>query len=140
MFEILKKYETNGSFLFNREDRLNQKCNAPNNKSGVYLFYDNESNELIYIGRSGKLNNDGTMFVRQGGIKKRIVNGKQFGQPRRKSLPLKMEEEGIKTLKICWFITHSSNYTDCPSIIKCKLLNEYEAKTGNLPRWNNQGC
>lgn len=63
--------------------------NAPTDKSGVYIEYTLKGGkiELNYIGRSGKIEKDGSMFIRKaglGGIKDRIVNGHQFGKtPRR---------------------------------------------------------
>jgi len=56
MFDLLNEYPNNGSFKFKSTDSLNDVCNAPTNKSGVYIviaFIGGEQ-ELIYIGRSGK--------------------------------------------------------------------------------------
>ena len=137
---ILKKYDEKGSFIFNREDDLRNKCNAPNDKSGVYLIYNNDTNELIDIGRSGEINADGTMLIRQtgmGGIKDRLVNGKQFGAPRHHSWPRKMREEGIKSLRIEWYITHNKSFADCPKEVKNQLLTKYQQIMGNTPHWHS---
>lgn len=37
MFDSLKKYEQNGHFFFKQTDNLRQVCNAPTDKSGVYI-------------------------------------------------------------------------------------------------------
>lgn len=86
MFDLLNEYPNNGSFKFKSTDSLNDVCNAPTNKSGVYIviaFIGGEQ-ELIYIGRSGKKDKKKGVIVHRkaglGGIKDRIVNGHQFGK------------------------------------------------------------
>lgn len=91
MFDILTKYKNNGYFDFEPDDKLVSVCNAPTNKSGVYLVWNSTCNgnkELIYIGRSGKKEN-GKIVHRKaglGGIKDRLVNGHQFGKLPRKRI------------------------------------------------------
>ncbi|MEO6849785.1 MAG: hypothetical protein ABI203_02970 [Mucilaginibacter sp.] len=144
MFDELKKYKENAHFFFNPTDSLKEICNAPSNKSGIYLVYSLERGqvELIYIGRSGKLDKDGSMFIRKaglGGLKDRIVNGHQFGKvPRRRSWPIQMFKEDIEALDVYWYVTHSGSFNDCPDIIENKLLVKYSNIYGCLPRWNNQ--
>lgn len=91
MFDELKKYTHNGHFFFEPTDNLEQVCNAPTDKSGVYIIYALKSGriELLYIGHSGEIKQDGTLFIRKAGLsglKDRLVNGKQFGEPRYKFL------------------------------------------------------
>ena len=133
MLEELNKYTNKGSFKFGINEELRLVCNAPNDKSGVYLVYD-DNKELIYIGRSGRVKKDGTLFIRKvglGGIKDRLVNGLQFGKiPRRKSWLKQMQKEKIAALTVYWFITHTENYIDCPMLLEKKLLSQY------FPRWN----
>ena len=106
MFDELKQYKRHGNFFFQSDDNLKEVCNAPSDKSGVYIVYalKGGSIELVYVGRSGKLKPDNTMFIRKaglGGIKDRLVNGHQFGKvPRRISWPYIMEMEKIETLDI----------------------------------------
>lgn len=116
-------------------------CNAPTDKSGVYIVYKikNEHNELIYIGSSGKKLPDGTIFIRKGklgGMKDRIVNGKQFRDVRKRSWKLKMKEEGIDKFQINWWVTHDNYQNDCPVEIEDQLQREFFNKHGQLPRWN----
>jgi hypothetical protein len=40
--------------------------------------------ELIYIGISGRVKKDGSLFIRKGGMKDRMINGHQFGEEPRK--------------------------------------------------------
>jgi len=142
MFDELTKYTHNDHFFFVSTDRLIEKCNAPTDKSGVYIVYALAKGkiELIYIGRSGKKERDGSIFVRKaglGGIKDRLVNGLQFDRmPRKKSWPIKMMSEDIEALDVYWYVTHDRRNNDCPKEIEKILLNNHVAMWGRLPRWN----
>lgn len=142
MFDELKPYKETDHFFFTTDKNLKEVCNAPSDKSGVYIVFalKNGRIELVYIGRSGKLNKDQTMFVRKaglGGIKDRIVNGHQFGKvPRRISWPYVMEIEKIEALDVYWYITHNEKYNDCPIDVERCLLNKYREIYGCFPRWN----
>jgi hypothetical protein len=144
MFDELKKYEHLGTFIFRLTDDLRRVCNAPSDKSGVYVAYARKGRtiELVYVGRSGKIKADGKMFVRKaglGGIKDRIVNGHQFGKIARKnSWPRQMKTENIDVLEIWWYVTHDTKVNDCPITIEKKLLNAYIEDFTRLPRWNKK--
>ncbi len=143
MFDELNKYKSTSHFFFRPIDNLRQVCNAPTDKSGVYLIYSLKDGqiELIYIGRSGEVKSDGRLFIRKaglGGLKDRLVNGKQFGEPRRNSWKTKMTEEKIEALDIYWYVTHNDSFVDCPRILENKLLQRYLDVIGQLPRWNNE--
>ena len=139
MFEILQKYQHRGSFKFRRSDDLKEVCNAPTNKSGVYLVWTEISGKrfLLYIGRSGKMKN-GVIEHRKtglGGIKDRLVNGHQFGKiARRRSWPLVMDKLCLPELEVNWYDTG----TDDPDDIEGKLLKEVQDTFGNLPPWNSK--
>ncbi len=139
MFEILQKYQHCGSFKFRRFDDLKEVCNAPTNKSGVYLVWTEIGGKryLLYIGRSGIMKN-GVIEHRKaglGGMKDRLVNGQQFGKmARRRSWPMIMEKRGISELEVYWYDTE----TDDPDDIEGKLLKEVLDAFGNLPPWNSQ--
>ena len=143
MFDELEKYKNNDHFFFKPSDNLGQVCNAPTDKSGVYVIYALKGGriELIYIGRSGEIKNDGTLFIRKaglGGIKDRLVNGKQFGEARRNSWKTQMTRENIEALDIYWYVTHNDKYVDCPRQLENKLLQKHFDIYGRLPRWNNE--
>lgn len=143
MFDELKKYKETNHFFFKLKDALGQVCNAPTNKSGVYVIYalKDGQEELIYIGRSGEIKQDGKLFIRKagfGGLKDRLVNGKQFGMPRRNSWKVQMKEERIEALDIYWYVTHCEDFVDCPKIIENKLLQKFNKVYGRLPKWNNK--
>ena len=135
MFEILNKYSHTGQFKFHADDNLRIVCNAPTDKSGVYIVWTNE--QLLYIGRSGKKEN-GVIVHRKcglGGIKDRLVNGHQFGKlPRRRIWPEKMREMGVSVLSVFWYDTEE----DDPVEVERLLLAEATYKNGVLPPWNNQ--
>lgn len=146
MFSELSKYKHTGHFFLKPEDELSKVCNAPSDKSGVYIIYSlkNGKIDLIYIGCSGKKNPDGSMFIRKaglGGIKDRLVNGKQkqFGNmARKKSWPLQIKKEKIEALDIYWYVTHNETYTDCPHDIEQMLLEKYFEIYGCRPKWNKK--
>ena len=144
MLDELKKYKQYGHFFFKTNESLAMTCNAPSNRSGVYIVYalKNGVIELIYVGRSGKLETDGSMFVRKagfGGIKDRIVNGHQFGKtPRRTSWPKQMLIEKIEGLDVYWYITHNVDYCDNPREVEKSILHKHLEIYGRLPRWNNE--
>lgn len=144
MFDELTKYEEHNHFFLKSQDNLKEVCNAPTNKSGVYLVYamKNGTVELVYIGCSGKLKSDGTLFIRKaglGGIKDRIVNGHQFGKiPRKKSWLAQIEKEDIEVLDIYWYSTHNQNYSDCPRTLEKILLQKHLNTFGRLPKWNKE--
>ncbi|HEY8688724.1 MAG TPA: hypothetical protein VIM07_05770 [Chitinophagaceae bacterium] len=144
MFDELNKYELNDHFFLKPQDSLREVCNAPTDKSGIYIVYALKKGkiELIYIGRSGKVGADSSMFIRKaglGGIKDRIVNGHQFGKiPRRISWINQMDKERIEALDIHWYATHNEVYSDCPRILENKLLQKHLQIYGRLPKWNNE--
>jgi hypothetical protein len=143
MFDELTKYEHTNHFFYSPADNLAQVCNAPADKSGVYVIYALKGGgiELVYIGRSGQVKADGSLFIRKagfGGLKDRLVNGKQFGEPRRNSWKQRMLLEGIEALDIYWYITHNDEFVDCPRVIENKLLSKHLDIYGRLPKWNNE--
>jgi hypothetical protein len=144
MFDELSKYKTTDHFFFTEKDNLGQVCNAPTDQSGVYIVYalKNGKIELIYIGCSGKLDEDGSIRTRKaglGGIKDRLVNGHQFGKrPRRISWPNQMKIENIEVLDVYWYITHSEKYLDCPKELESNLLEKHWDIYGRLPKWNKK--
>lgn len=138
MFEILQKYQHRGSFKFRRFDDLKEVCNAPTNRSGVYLVWTEIGGKrfLLYIGRSGKMKN-GVIEHRKaglGGLKDRLVNGHQFGKmARRRSWPIVMDKLGLSELEVNWYDTGA----DDPDDIEGELLKEVLDTFGNLPTWNS---
>jgi len=82
---------------------------------------------------------DGTIFVRKAGVgalKDRLINGKQFGEPRKTSLKKQMLVEGIEALDIYWYATHGEDCNDFPKDLENLLLSRHVELFGQLPRWN----
>ena len=132
MIKELEKYKDTGSFTFTPFDKLKLICNAPVDKAGIYIIYALKAGQekLVYIGRSGKKEMNGSLFIRKGGIKDRLVNGKRDGEKRVKFWTREMLTNKIELLKIYWYITHNEEYTDCPAEIEDKLIKTYK------PLWN----
>lgn len=143
MFDLLKKYSKSQSFRFKQNDDLHSACSAPTDCGGVYLVYElsKGTKNLIYVGSSGHITNEGKMRVRKsggGGLKGRIVMGHQFKDVRLISWPQQMKIEGIKELEIIWVVTHNLDYVDSPCYIEHCLLHEYFTIHGRLPKWNKK--
>jgi len=102
MFDELEAYKNHDHFFLNRDQSLAETCNAPKDIAGVYVVYRlaNGGIDLVYIGSSGKITNNGKLKIRKGGLYDRIVSGKQFGEPRQISWSKKMENDDIDALDI----------------------------------------
>ena len=138
MFEILQKYQHRGSFKFRRFDDLKEVCNAPTDKSGVYMVWTEigAKRYLLCIGRSGKMVNDVIEHRKAGlgGKKDRLMNGHQFGKiARKRSWPMIMEKQGIAELDVYWYDTGH----DDPVVVEHALLAEFQDNYGQLPPWNS---
>ncbi|HFC76665.1 MAG TPA: hypothetical protein ENJ27_00315 [Candidatus Moranbacteria bacterium] len=141
MFDELTKYKNNNHFFFTAKEELENVCNALKDKSGVYLVYEVENGceELIYIGSSGKVLNNGQIKHRNGGLYDRIVNGHQFGKiPRKKSWKQKLIEEKIKVLHVYWYDTFNSENKDIPVFVEATIMQRFFEVKGRLPSWNKE--
>jgi hypothetical protein len=148
MLSFLKKYSDNGGFYFFPTERPFLECNAPNDKSGVYLVYAVFENKesLVYIGSSGKMLANGEISIRGGlgGIKGRLIEGRYSYKQDGKKIKMnrahfwiaQMYKEKILKLKIYWFVTHSFVYTDCPLKKDAELRALHRTLHGRLPAWN----
>ncbi|WP_293952369.1 MULTISPECIES: hypothetical protein [unclassified Sphingobacterium] len=141
--ETLKQlgfYSMKGKFYFNQKSVLKEVCNIPrnNNISGVYLFFDDLTNELLYVGISGKVGNLGEFNHRKDGLLGRFMKGKQFGDLRKRSLSLKMKEDGIQMLRIQWYVTYANGVFDIPRDIEISLLKAFKLEYARLPKWNKR--
>lgn len=140
MFDELKKYKKKGSFSFKADELLEKACNAPKDKSGVYIVYasDNSKDNPIYIGSTGKIRKDGKIKHRKGGLYDRIYRGKQFDESRKLSWPKKMKEQQIDELNIYWYVTFNDEVTDIPAYVEAILIQQYFNKFRRLPYWNEE--
>lgn len=140
MFKQLEKYKSTGRFIFRENNELRKVCNAPKHGIGIYIVYalKNEEIELIYIGSSGKIYQNGAKKIRVGGIFDRLVNGKQFGKSRKTSWKEKLIAEKIEALHIYWYETFHENQTDIPATIEGIIIQKHFEEFGTLPKWNKE--
>ncbi|MCO6498071.1 MAG: hypothetical protein J5I50_10440 [Chitinophagaceae bacterium] len=137
MEALTNKYKTRGEFVFKTEEVLSKKCNAPTDKGGIYIVYNAATHEIIYIGSSGWVCQDGSFQLRKGGMCDRIVNGKQFDAPRKKAWASKMMVEGIKEIIVKWYVTfEAGEVEDIPAYAEAYCLQDYFRQHKGLPRWN----
>lgn len=138
MFDILENYQNNGHFFFSENQDLKEVCNAPKTASGVYVIYALKGGkiELVYIGSSGKIIQNGQLKARVGGLFDRIVNGKQFDDARKKSWAAQVKKERIEALDIYWYETINKDIGDIPTYVEAVCMQRYFEIYGELPRWN----
>lgn len=144
MFDELSKYKNNDHFFFSAEQDLENVCNAPTDKNGVFyvIALIHGRIELVYISHCGELDSDGKMSNRTeglGSLKDEIVNGHQFGnKPRKISWPNRVKKEGMDAIDVYWYVTHDKKNNDCPKTVAQNLLEAHAVLHGELPRWNRE--
>ena len=139
MYKELKKFKTTNSFSLTLDNNLEEVCNAFDNGSGVILVYDatNEEKELIKVGSTGTVQNDGTLKSKNGGLYDKIVNGHQFAKTGRKySWPAQMKKEDINRLEVVWYETFNEKSKAIPTFVEGQVLQNFLDENGKLPRWN----
>lgn len=140
MYKELKKFKTKNQFTFTQEDSLETVCNASETGSGIFLVYDvksEEEKELIMVGSTGTVQNDGTLKSKNGGLYDKIVNGHQFAKTGRKySWPAQMKTENIETLEVYWYETFNAKTKIIPTFIEGQILQNFLTENDKLPRWN----
>lgn len=135
MKSLSPKYQS-GEFTLRIGESLRKNCNAPNDQGGIYIVTDVRKNQIIYIGSSGWLCQNGDFKIRKGGMCDRIVNGKQFEKPRSISWLLKMQEQNIPEIKVNWFVTFNFIIQHIPAFVEACLLQEFFEANKFLPLWN----
>jgi len=140
MYKELKKFKTKNQFTFTPEDSLETVCNASETGSGIFLVYDvksEEDKELIMVGSTGTVQNDGTLKSKNGGLFDKIVNGHQFAKTGRKySWPAQMKIENIERLEVYWYETFNAKTKIIPTFIEGQILQNFLTENDKLPRWN----
>ena len=138
MYTELKDFTNNNNFTFTQQDSLETVCNAPEG-SGVFLVYsvDGDSKELIMVGSTGTVQNDGTLKIKNGGLYDKIVNGHQFAKTGRKySWPAQMQKENIEALEVVWYETFNDKNKGIPTSVEGQVLQNFLNENGRLPKWN----
>jgi hypothetical protein len=139
MYKELKSIKNKNQFQFDLNDNLEEVCNAPDAASGIFLVYDisNEEKELIMVGSTGTVQNDGTLKSKNGGLYDKIVNGHQFAKTGRKySWPAQMKKESIDKLEVYWYETFNDKNKIIPTFIEGQILQNYLTEFNKLPKWN----
>ena len=139
MYKELKKFKVNNSFTFTAENSLEDLCNATETSSGVFLVYEinGEEKELIMVGSTGTIQNDGTLKSKSGGLYDKIVNGHQFAKTGRKySWPAQMKIENIALLEVVWYETFNEKNKTIPTFAEAQVLQNFLDENSRLPRWN----
>ncbi len=139
MYKELKKIKIKNQFIFTINDSLDEVCNASEAGSGIFLVYDvrEDEKELIMVGSTGTIQNDGTLKSKNGGLFDKIVNGHQFAKTGRKySWPAQMKLEKIDTLEVAWYETFNDKNRIIPTFIEGQILQNFLDENGKLPRWN----
>jgi hypothetical protein len=139
MEKELKKYKKTNSFTLTLENNLEEICNAPDGASGVFLVFDasTDAKELIMVGSTGTVQNDGTLKVKSGGLYDKIVNGHQFAKTGRKySWPAQMKIENIEALEVVWYETFNEKTKAIPTFVEATVLQNHLSENGKLPKWN----
>jgi hypothetical protein len=137
MYKELKKFKVSDSFTFTAEDSLEQVCNASEG-SGVFLVYAvGDEKELIMVGSTGTVQNDGSLKIKNGGLKEKIVEGHQFAKTGRKySWPAQMKVENISALEVVWYETFNDTTKGIPTFVEGQVLQNFLDENGTLPKWN----
>jgi hypothetical protein len=135
MYKELEKFTVKGNFTFTQEGNLEAVCNASEAGSGVFVVYADK--ELIMVGSTGTVQNDGTLKSKNGGLYDKIVNGHQFAKTGRKySWPAQMKKESIDALEVFWFETFNNDAKSIPTSVEGQVLQNFLDENGKLPRWN----
>ncbi len=139
MYKELKSIKSKNQFVFDQNDSLEEVCNAPDTASGIFLVYaiSNDEKELIMVGSTGTVQNDGTLKSKNGGLYDKIVNGHQFAKTGRKySWPAQMKKESIDKLEVFWYDTFNDKNKIIPTFIEGQILQNFLIENNKLPRWN----
>lgn len=137
MYKELEKFKSSNQFSITVDESLEEKCNASDG-SGVFLVYDvADKKELIMVGSTGTVQNDGTLKIKNGGLFEKIVNGHQFAKTGRKyTWPAQMKIENITTLEVVWYETFTDEVKGIPTAVEGQVLQNFLDENGRLPRWN----
>ncbi|QSW89134.1 MULTISPECIES: hypothetical protein [Flavobacterium] len=139
MYKELEKFKSTNSFTFTVNDSLEEVCNAPEGSAGIFVVYAVEGNdkELIMVGSTGTVQNDGTLKSKSGGLYDKIVNGHQFAKTGRKySWPAQMKLENISELEVVWYETFNADAKAIPTAVEGQVLQNFLDENAKLPRWN----
>jgi hypothetical protein len=134
ILELEKKSFISGNFKLKQGEDIRKILKEENvpNKYGVYIIY-NDKNEIIYIGKAGTVNNDGS-FKNQG-LKKRLKN-RQQKKSRKVFFQEIIEKYNYEFLYFKWFVTYQEDKGIYPFLAEAELLAKYLDIYKRLPLLN----
>lgn len=138
MFDQLHKYKENDNFFLTPETELESQCNAPKDKSGVFLVVELKYGriEMVYIGSTEIKDMEKSTPGEIPSLFDTIVHGLQFENQRKISYKQKLIEEKVDGYDIYWYVTINDTIKDSPTMVKEKILKYYKSIYDKLPRWN----
>lgn len=138
MYKELEKFKAE-SFSLTADGSLEEVCNAPESGSGVFVVtaVSEDGAEVVMVGSTGTVQNDGTLKIKNGGLYDKIVNGHQFAKTGRKySWPAQMKKENIDRLEVTWYETFNDTDKQIPTFVEAQILQNFLDENDRLPRWN----
>ncbi len=102
---------------------------------GVYCVYALVRGhiELVYIGKSGMLEQNGTF---NGSMLNQCINYKKGGIKRDSFFKRMITKLGADALDIYWYVTFDKKHPDLPAFVEAILLQKFYDIYGRLPLWN----
>lgn len=137
LISYTSKYQ-HGSFYLHIGEDIRQvliQNNVPNSY-GVYIIYSIENNKenIIYIGKSGTMQNNGTFKTQ--GIAGRLKAVGSNNIPRNIYFQDILEKYNFKKLKFLWIVTVNNSDIEIPALVESKLLQLYFNDNKVLPLLN----
>ncbi len=135
--DLKKKYPKNGKINVNMGQKITDAAKENNvpNDYGIYLIHEGFdcNEELIYIGRSGTIQSDGTMGSQ--GIRKRL--GMKQDRMYRNDFFKKETEKRQKGISVAWFVTFNfAGQKTLPALAEAEAMQEFYELEGRLPELN----
>ncbi len=132
-----KRFPNNGSFRLRRGEDLRTTIatNDVPRLPAVYLIYSVRSKrtELMYIGKSGTLQTDGSFKEHMLAQRLRMKQGKQW---RAEFYREQMELLKLAALEFKWWVTFDNKVRVIPLKAEADLIQAYFDDHGRLPPWN----
>ncbi len=139
LIEEYKKTNRYGIFELKKDEIINDimRKNKVPNSYGIYIIYSikNLSKDIVYIGKSGTMVNDGTF--RSQGIAERLTK-KQDGIIRKKYFQNQIKKYEFDKLEFLWITTFDKEYQEIPSFSEAKMIQAHFSQYKKLPLLNKE--
>lgn len=140
MESIIKQYRQlfsqRGTFSFSHGQRIRDVVRNEEvpNAYGVYIV-SGPAGDILYIGRSGKMKNDGSF---QGQALRGRITNRQGRLSRQQLFEKILAERQLNSLLFEWFTTFNEMNPVLACLAESQLLQSYFDLHGNLPTYNKQ--